>query len=417
MKSIRTYHIAWVMLLLTMAGCAGKRINDRITFWRGDKLPYGAWYAYNQLNHLFPEADIVINKSSPGEKTVTYLPRDEYGFVYDPLDRKMLYLVLTDYVDPDRDEINALLEMVQRGHHVFISSVQIGNALLDTLHLATGFKLSFLDDSLTVKVFHPLSYNQESYTYPGRAYDNHFVQIDSSITTVLGTDELGQPNYVKLQYEGGGAIYLHLAPIAFTNFFLLHKGNKGYYDNVLSYVPQDIGLVKWDDYFRYYAKGDSGDGSGKGFNALGWIAGQPGLGMALFLLIVLLLLIYLFESKRKQRIIPVKAPLKNASLDFVKTIGRLYYQRRDNKNLSQKMIAHFMDHVRSKYNIRVSQLDEDFEKRLAWKTGYDPAAIKALLRYMQYVQDQPKLSDEGLLELNSRLEKFYERERSAVNNN
>ena len=31
----------------------------------------------------------------------------------------------------------------------------------------------------------------------------------------------------RLTYKGGGAIYLHLAPLAFSNFFLLHKQNTG----------------------------------------------------------------------------------------------------------------------------------------------------------------------------------------------
>ncbi len=39
--------------------------------------------------------------------------------------------------------------------------------------------------------------------------------------------------------------------MAFTNFFLLHKENKAYYDNVLSYLPASVNEVKWDEYFRY----------------------------------------------------------------------------------------------------------------------------------------------------------------------
>ena len=52
--------------------------------------------------------------------------------------------------------------------------------------------------------------------------------MDSTITTILGKDEYGRANFVKLDYEGGGSLYLHLAPLAFSNFFLLHKENKAY---------------------------------------------------------------------------------------------------------------------------------------------------------------------------------------------
>jgi hypothetical protein len=168
--------------------------------------------------------------------------------------------------------------------------------------------------------------------------------------------------------------------------------------------------VRWDDYFRYHKAGseDGSDGKGKGiFGASSWMGKQPGLAKAMWLLLILMLIIYLFESKRKQRAIPIIKPLTNASVDFVKTIGRLYFQRHDNKNLAQKMTVHFQDHVRGRYGIRAALTDPEFEKRLAWKTGYDLNAIKDLLYYMNMLQDEPDVSEEGLLELNRKLEHFY----------
>jgi hypothetical protein len=215
---------------------------------------------------------------------------------------------------------------------------------------------------------------------------------------------------VQFNYDGGGSLFIHLAPITFTNFFLLHKDNKTYYDNVLSYLPKNSEVVRWDDYFRSHTSGsDHGNnGEGKGlFGAGSWLSKQPGLAKAMVLLLILMAIIYGFESKRKQRIIPVIQPLKNASVDFVKTIGRLYFQRRDNKNLAQKMTVHFQDHVRSKYGIRDSLNDPEFEKRLAWKTGYEINALKDLLYYMNMLQDVPDVSEEALLELNRKLEHFY----------
>ena len=71
------------------------------------------------------------------------------------------------------------------------------------------------------------------------------------------------------------------------------------------------------------------------------------------------------------------------------------------------MTAHFLDHVRGKYNIRASLADAEFEKRLAWKSGQDPTAVKDLLYYIRYVHDQPGVSEATLLELNHKLENFY----------
>ncbi len=419
MKPIIRYRflICWLVALtglIASCGSGSKRINKRVTLWRTDKIPYGTYYAYEQLEHLFPDASVLINKRSPDRyKTFSLKNKEEEEEAYNNYDdQKTNYIIITNQVIPDDDEIAALLGMVARGQHVFISALRISETLLDSLHLKTAFYTSAYntDDSLTVSVQHPVSGDSQSYTYPGYALDNYFVEVDSSITSILGKDKNGRPNFVQFNYEGGGSLYIHLAPITFSNFFLLHKNNKTYYDNVLSYLPKNSDVVRWDEYFRYHTKGNDNGSGGKGkglFGAGSWLSKQPGFAMALPLLLILMLIIYLFESKRKQRIIPVIQPLKNASVDFVKTIGRLYFQRHDNKNLAQKMIVHFQDHVRSRYGIRASLNDPEFEKRLAWKTGYDVNALKDLLYFMNMLQDDYSVSDEALLELNRKLEHFY----------
>jgi hypothetical protein len=410
-KKNQPYHLLLLILLPMVMACGGKRMNDRVSLWRNDKIPYGCWYAYNQLDYIFPDAEVVLNKLSPDRYrgyTTSNSSSYEEAAKYD--DKKSLYLVITAEVEPDEEEVRSLLSLAGQGKHVFISCMSLGSIMQDSLRIKTAYGSSYYNfyDSLTVSVKNPLTSDSTSYTYPGRAMDNFIVEMDESITTVLGHDQYGRANFVKFDYEGGGTIYLHFAPLAFTNFFLLHKANKVYYDNALSHVPKDIEVVRWDDYFRYHEGGRSRNNSGGNtFSALGWISKQPGLAMALWLLLLLILFIYLVESKRKQRIIPAIAPLNNTSLDFVKTIGRLYYQRRDNRNLAQKMTAHFLDHVRGRFNIRVSVNDEEFEKRLAWKSGKDPAAIRDLVYHIKLMQDQPAVSDEALMELNARLDNFY----------
>lgn len=408
------YLLLLTALVLAVAGCSNrKRLNQRVSLWRNDKIPYGTWYAYNELKQIFPDAEVVINKLSPDRyRGYTVRKADEYEEAGKHDDKKMLYLVITGQVVPDESELAALFNMVGQGKHIFISAMRVGSNLLDSLKLETAYNSTFYNfsDSLTVSINNPVTFDSASFTYPGRAMDNFFLKMDSSITTILGKDEFGRANFVKFNYESGGSIYINLAPATFTNFFLLHKNNKAYYDYALSYIPKDIEVVKWDDYFRYHVRGDNSDNVGSSFSALGWISKQPGLSTALWLLVILFALIFLFESKRKQRIIPLIAPLKNASLDFVTTIGRLYFQRRDNRNLAHKMTAHFLDQVRSKYNIRTSPSEEEFVKRLAWKSGYDIERIQELLYYIRYVHDSPDVNDETLLELNRKLQHFYGRE-------
>ncbi|WP_431215597.1 hypothetical protein ACQ86N_13470 [Puia sp. P3] len=150
---------------------------------------------------------------------------------------------------------------------------------------------------------------------------------------MMGKDGRGRPDFVKFTYKGGGSLYLQLAPLAFSNFFLLHKDNRIYYEKAISNLPSKASEVLWDDYYRYSHNED--------FSAFQYILSNKSLRWAFWLTLVLFALIYLFDSKRRQRMIPLISPLRNTSVDFVRTIGRLYFQRRDNHNLAMKMVAHF----------------------------------------------------------------------------
>lgn len=398
---LRMLLLAACFALLGACGGNEKKLNERVTLKRTDKIPYGTWYAYEELKHLFPQAKSELNKRSP-EHHNGWVSNFEDPTAVRP---RSAYIVIAPTVWMEDEELDAILEYVGKGNHVFLSAIDFSTNLLDSLKLipARGSGYANAGDSLTVSVLNPETSEKTQYTYPGKQLDNYLSRLDTNYTNILGYDYAGRPNFVRFTYKSGGSIAVHFAPTSLTNFFLLHKDNKSYYDNALSYLPEDVRLIEWDDYYRL-----KGPSSGKAkFSAFQWLIKQPPLAIALWLLLLLFLIIYLFESKRKQRIIPTIVPPKNASLDFVKTIGRLYYQRRDNKNLVGKMIMHFLDHVRTKYNVNTSSLDEQFEHRLAYKTGIDAARVKELIEYIKVMEARPMISDEALMEFNKRLENFY----------
>jgi len=390
-------------MLSLMVSCSGKKkeLNERITLWREDKIPYGIWYTYQHINQFFPDAEIYIDRELPSDKKNGYFKKNyDYEEKIERNKGKITQLVITPNVFLTDDDLRSMLDFVYAGNHLFLSSFSISYNLLDTLKLKTAYSSSLWndEDSLSVSILDPVTSSSMIYKYPGKACDNYFTEIDTLHTAVLGRNSAGNPNFIRIRYENGGSIFLHLAPLAFSNFFLLHKQNKDYCDKALSYLPKDTKLLAWAEGFR---------NRNRDFSAFGFLLRQPPLAIAFWLLLLLMLLIYLFESKRKQRVIPLIPPLRNTSLDFVKTIGRLYFQRRDNKNLAYKMIAHFLDHSRNRFNIRTSAMDEEFEKRLAYKTGFDQAKIKDLVYYMKQVQDQPNVSDGTLASLHQKLENFY----------
>ncbi len=380
------------ILLIMLYGC-GNKMNRRLTLWRNDKIPYGTYYAYNNLHHFFKAAEIETSSVSPE--------------MFDIEEKESAYIIIGRTVRPNEVELQSILGHIYGGNKVFISAAEIGRNLLDSLMLKATDKYRFYgnDDSLTVSIDDE---NEEtaSFTYPGLPMDDYFISMDTNYTTILGRNAQGKANFVRITYNGGGAVMIHLAPVAFSNFFLLHKQNKKYYDLAMSSIPDTVSYVRWDDYYRHHINGHNIDNRSN-FSKLGEVLKNDTLRWAFWLTLLLFGIIYLFESKRKQRVVQSLIKPANSSLDFIQTVGRLYFQRRDNKNLAGKMVTHFLGHIRSAYNLSTSALTEEFEKKLAFKSGYSAETIKNIIEDIRSIEAKPSVSDEELLAFNDKLEKFY----------
>lgn len=391
----RSRTIIAFVLLLALASCHPggiKQINRRITLKRRDYIPYGTKIAYDGLSIMFPNS------------TITSIDKPFSGFSSG--EGKKAYLIIGGMVDPSPSDIKSLLDFVGEGNHVFVSARRYGDSLLHTLGVKASYG-SFMFgmeqmDSLKLSIIQPATGDSLNFAYPGDSFDGWVDSLDPQYTTVLGRDHLGRPNFIRFSYKGGGTLYLHFAPLAFSNFFLLHKKNIAYYQDALSYLPVTLQEVVWDDYFT--APHSQGGSSG---SALGYLLSQPPFAWGFWLLLLLLLLVYLLESKRRQRPIPVIQPLQNTSLDFVRTIGRLYFQRRDNHNLASKMVMHFQDLIRTRYNLTASALDEELVTRLAYRTGYQQEDLSRLIGYMRALPSKAYVPDEELMDFHRQLEAFY----------
>lgn len=383
-----------MFLLLFLSAC-GTAMNKRVTFWRNDKIPYGTYYAYNNLPYFFNDAEVSTSNISP-------------VYFYNLRDSAAACIIIGNTVKPDENELNALLTYASAGNQVFISAVNIGQNLLDSFKLKTSHTGNIYNetDSLTISILHPENDDVSSFTYPGFAMDNSFTAMDSSVTNILGKDYEGNANFVKFTYPSGGSVSIHLAPAAFTNFFLLHKNNKQYYDLAISSLPRSVHKINWDDYYRHHTNGvDNSERSG--FSKLAAFLNHPVLRWAFWLTILLFAIVYLFESKRKQRQVPIVKELRNSSLDFVTTIGRLYYQRKDNKNLAAKMTAHFLGHVRAKYNLSTSRTDEAFEKKLSFKSGFALTRVQEITLFIRSMDNKSQITDDELLSFSKKTDEFY----------
>ncbi len=371
------------------------RFDERVTLRKRDKIPYGSFVAFQNLKYLFPEATINIKSNEPG-----------YWDSLSNYDSGQALLIISPQFLADDAEMKKLILFATAGNEVFISARRLSVTALDMLKCKSSFSFEAIDmiDSLKLILNKPPFTKKFISSYPGKRFDTYLFKFDSTITHILGVNDEGDPNFIRLQ-TGKGNIYLHLAPLAFSNYFLLHKNNMLYYENVLSVISSRVTKVVWDEYYLTKFFGSQNDETKKGlfgvlfqFQALKW---------ALLTAIFTLLMYVLLEMRRKQRMIPVITKPRNDSLDFVKTIGRLYYEKGDHKNLSRKMGAYFLEHIRNRYKLPTTKLDETFIHALHLKTGYAEKEIRQVVNFISFSETVPAISDRQLAGFHKQLELFY----------
>jgi hypothetical protein len=133
-----------------------------------------------------------------------------------------------------------------------------------------------------------------------------------------------------------------------------------------------------------------------------WLRWAFRVGLATMLLFVL------FGMKRKQRVIPVIPPLENSTVNFVKTVGNSYFNQHDNKNIALKKISYFLEYVRSNLFLSTNNLDDEFTRLFSNKTGISEEEVSKLTNLIGHIQEVPQVEDQVLLELNRRIDNFYE---------
>jgi hypothetical protein len=207
----------------------------------------------------------------------------------------------------------------------------------------------------------------------------------------------GKVNFLRFDI-GKGHLLLHVAPMAFTNYSILTGNNKRYIEQAFSYLPQDASAVYWDEYYKI--------GRGGPTTPLRVILSRPPLRAAYFLALASIILFIIFQSKRKQRIIPVLEKPRNATMDFVETVSRVYYNQQNHRNIALKKVTYLLDNIRSKYGLQTQNLDETFEERLAHKSGVPLQQVRDLVSMVHRVRSNETVLAPELMHFSRLIDEF-----------
>ncbi|WP_436487563.1 DUF4350 domain-containing protein [Chitinophaga sp. ARDCPP14] len=404
MKNKPLYIVLFVLLLLVVlvmvSGNLANKKNEQSTdmtqssFYSKDKKAGGAYAAFKMLPQLFIRNSVQV-VTKPFART--FDKDSELKF------RNNVYILVADRLFTTESDIEAMLDYVSRGNELFIA-VNTPDPLLEK-HLkfvtVESNNMQLKKEGVVQRYADETIPMDTSFSYPGRVSGSYFSSVDSNTTSILGYNYKNKPDFIRIAYRGG-FIYLLLNPYTFTNYFLLHKQNVKALETQMSYLISDAGNVYWDDFYNSQHSAQSGD-----FSEWQVLMRYASMRWALWLSVILLLLYVVFESKRRQRIIPDKPAVNNTSLEFVDAIGQLYYQQHNNYNLAHKMIIHFMEYIRSSYYLNTNVLNDEFIASLARKSLVPEADIRALLQMVHNIQLEENISDDDLKDFYNRIQQFY----------
>lgn len=354
-----------------------------------DKNPYGTYILHQQLPSLL-------------NREVTLCHQTIYE-LKDSLQREGSIFMVGSSISPPEEDCNALLDFIAQGGTALVSSNYFYGPLRDSLGLdirdqvfGDGNAIWRETDSTYLRLSSVAFDSTRRYYFQRSSVYSYFHHFDSARTTVVARNAANNPVALRITW-GKGQLILSCTPMAFTNIYLLHKDNHRFASALVSYLPDEE--VLWTE---FYERGRLEAGT-----PLRFILQQDALRWAYYLTVISLLVFIVFEMKRKQRIIPIVKPLANTSLEFVTTVGNLYFQSQQHKGIAEKKIAYFLDLVRSRFLLKSNIIDHTFIEWLSKKSGYDETKLAELGKAMREAQAATSISAQRLMELNKKLEDFY----------
>ncbi|HYE95031.1 MAG TPA: DUF4350 domain-containing protein [Rubricoccaceae bacterium] len=344
---------------------------------------------------------------------LAFVDEPPYLFLADTSRRGTTYVFVTLHFAPDEAEAKRLLAYAARGNTVVVAAQALDGLLADSLGVSEKLAEGYDADPGLYFFFPPYEPQADSVlhlTSPGLARDSgyHYAfpvrsryieGLDPARTTVLGEDEAGLPTLARVRV-GEGAFLLSSTPLAFTNAALLMEGDGvAYLAGALAHVPAQP--LFWDTYHRPIA--------GEAQTPLRFLLRQPPLRLAYTLAVVGLLLFVLFRGRRWQRPVPVVAPPPNATREFTRTIGRLYFQHGDGRALAARRTRYFFDRLRTRHGLGDETLDltPEAAARVARRTGVPPDEVAALFARLHRLQRSAHASNDDLLDLDRALDRFF----------
>jgi len=302
-------------------------------------------------------------------------------------------IVASQFVNPTlRDEVE-LLRWVRSGGHLYLATPSLSSRLEDRIDIKCEYQTELIDTEQKAVKF---DNDGAIVIAPSDAVTCYLVISDTTPwRTLARTVGVDTQAIIAQRPYGKGQITMCTVVDAFTNSGILSPSTRLLSKHIVDNVD---GPVMWSDY-NQKDRGDSIDIVFDEYES--WRYAWSVLLLSAIVYIVI-------TARRRQRVIPEIKPVKNSSLEFIESIGELYWKRHDNGNLGRKISKQFREHVRRVVRVQIPMDDGRYIEHVAEATGQRQKQVHDIVTRLRAVDAGWTPSDDELQTLFSDVKKFIE---------
>lgn len=383
-----------------------KKFQWNATYSHADRQPFGCYVFDSVLAQSMPRGYHVTSK--------TFLQLD-----LEHPQEKIGVLMIADRQKLQKLDVKRLCEIANRGGKVMIvtgsTEVEVGKITADSTEVDVGkhfkneleqtfkigiwshsyFSLNYIlsrDLGSTAQYLDTISWKGLPQVYPARDY----VVWDGLATGYLNLDSARYRTPLVYYNEdahevkkriaaamlpfGKGEVIFVATPLLFTNYGMLEGNTSGYIFRLMSLMA-DVPVYRTEAYMETDAMRNAQS------SPLRELIKRPPLRWAIYLTMFGIILFMVTSARRRQRVIPIITKPVNKSLEFIRLVGTLYYQRCSHVELVQKKFLFFTEELRRRTGIEISEVntDDDEVRLLSRKTGLDEVYVLQTLREIRLV--------------------------------
>lgn len=419
MKRIKPQILIALAALLVMLGFVVwswlKPISWEENFKPDKKNPYGTFLIFQLLQKGAPDTRITRIKEDMSKK----LPTSS---------KDATFISIRSELPAGKTDMDTLLAFVSAGNTAFLSLNYFPSSLQKSLLLVwpcseddrEAYEVDIFEArTVHCNLEHPslqmirppsLSIRDQDgvILYPWTHFGAKSRCKDQNSMIPMGYLNDSLVNFLRIPY-GKGFFYLHTTPQAFTNYQLRREEVLEYVERVFAFTGE--GPVYWDDMEDDFRDEEASNqppaGSPLANSPLKYILSQPSLTWTWYILLFMGLSFLIFHSRRRQRIVPVLEPNTNTSLEFVTTIGRLYFLQNNHRRLCLQQMKLFQQFLRDRYSIHFTGADGVNLDKLAEKSRVPKAHIEEILRFHAVAESSRVMPEKSMMQLHWLLQEFY----------